>query len=52
MTPDIAEVERVPAGVLITFEDGGSAIYSTFLLYQLLPNAQTVAPEGEPESGE
>ncbi|HEY5254743.1 MAG TPA: hypothetical protein VIJ53_08830 [Acidobacteriaceae bacterium] len=42
MTPDIAEIERVPAGALITFEDGRSAIYSTLLLYELLPNAQLV----------
>ena len=43
MTPDIVEVERVPAGVLITFENGGSAVYATALLYELLPNAQPVA---------
>jgi hypothetical protein len=50
MTPDIAEIERVPAGILITFEDRRNAIYSTALLYELLPKPQPVAPEGDPES--
>jgi len=49
MTPDIAEVERVPAGLFITFEDGRSAIYSTLLLYELLPNGRPVTQQGEPE---
>ena len=44
MTPDIVEVEKVPAGVFITFEDGRSAIYATALLYELLPNAQRPRP--------
>jgi hypothetical protein len=42
MTPAIIEVERVPAGVLIVFEGGRSAVYSTVLLYELLPSAQAV----------
>jgi hypothetical protein len=49
MTPDIIEVERVGAGVLITFEDGRSAIYSMALLFQLLPNAQPIEDDGSPE---
>jgi hypothetical protein len=44
MTPDVAVVERIPAGALITFEDRRSAIFSATILYQLLPNAQPVAP--------
>jgi hypothetical protein len=40
MTPDISEIEKVPGGLLISFEDGRSAIYSTALLYDLLPNVQ------------
>jgi hypothetical protein len=44
MTPNIAEIEKVLAGIPITFEDGRSAIYSTALLYDLLPNVQPVAP--------
>jgi hypothetical protein len=50
MTPNIVEIEKVPAGVLITFEDGRSAIYSTALLYELLPIDRPVTVEGEPES--
>jgi hypothetical protein len=49
VTPEIVEVERVPEGVLVTFEDGRNAIYSTMLLYELLPNDRPVAPEGEAE---
>jgi hypothetical protein len=49
MTPDIIEVERVPAGVLIVFEDGRSALYSTVLLYELLPSAQVVVDDLGPE---
>jgi hypothetical protein len=49
MTPNILSVERVPAGVLITFEDGRTAIYSTALLYDLLPNDRQV--EGDLDSG-
>jgi hypothetical protein len=49
MTPDIAEVEKVPAGVLIVFEDGRSAIYSTIVLYDLLPEAQPVIDDLGPE---
>lgn len=49
MTPDIVEVERVPAGVLIVFEDGRSATYSTVLLYELLPNAQPVVDDLGPD---
>jgi hypothetical protein len=52
MTPDISEIEKVPGGLLISFEDGRSAIYSTALLYDLLPNDRPVAQEGEPESEE
>lgn len=48
MTPDIAEVQRVPAGLLITFEDGRSAVYSTALLYELLPNVQHVKANLDP----
>jgi hypothetical protein len=50
MTPEIVEVEKVPEGVLITFEDGRSAIYSRALLYELLPTERSVMVEGEPES--
>jgi hypothetical protein len=50
VTPDIVEVERAPEGVLVTFEDGRSAIYSKALLYELLPNDRPVAAEGERES--
>jgi hypothetical protein len=49
MTPDIVEVERVPAGLFITFEDGRSAVYTTLVLYELLPSGLPVAREGEPE---
>lgn len=45
MTPDIAEVEKVPAGLYITFEDGGSAIYSTALLYDFLPTMEPIIAE-------
>lgn len=45
MTPHIAEVERIPAGLLITFEDGRSAIYSTALLYDLLPTMEPIIAE-------
>jgi hypothetical protein len=47
MTPEIVEMEKLPAGVLITFEDGSSAIYSTALLYDLLPNVQPIAGDLE-----
>jgi hypothetical protein len=50
VTPDIVEVERAPEGVLVTFEDGRSAIYSTALLYELLPNDRPILVECEPES--
>jgi hypothetical protein len=50
MTPDISEIEKVPGGILITFEDGRSAIYSTALLYDLLPNDRPV--EGDLDPGE
>lgn len=49
MTPKIVEVERVPAGLLISFEDGRSAIYSTVLLYELLPNLPTIEDSHSPE---
>jgi hypothetical protein len=50
MTPEIVEIERVPVGALVTFENGRSAVYSTLLLYELLPNARLVAVDDEPES--
>jgi hypothetical protein len=46
MTPKIVEIENEPAGVFITFEDGRSAIYSTVLLYELLPKDQPGTPDG------
>jgi hypothetical protein len=49
MTPEIVEIEKVPAGVLITFEDHRSAIYSTALLYDLLPNVQPLPGDPEPD---
>lgn len=49
MTPDIVEAEIVPAGVLIVFEDGQSAIYSKVVLYELLPNTQLVVDDLESE---
>jgi hypothetical protein len=50
MTPNVLSAEKVPAGILITFEDGRSPIYSAALLYDLLPNGRPVVTEGEPES--
>jgi hypothetical protein len=47
MMAAIAEVESVPAGVLIICENGRSAIYSATILYDLLPNAQRLASEHE-----
>jgi hypothetical protein len=49
MTPQIVEIEKVPAGVLITFEDDRSAIYPTALLYELLPNMQLLAGDTKPD---
>jgi hypothetical protein len=49
MTPEIVEVEKVTAGVLIVFEDGQSAIYSKDLLYGLLTKAQPVVDDLDPE---
>ena len=36
-TPRIVEALRMKDGVLITFEDGKSAIYSAALLYAVFP---------------
>ena len=38
-TPRIIEALRMREGVLITFEDGKSAIYSAALLHEMLPKA-------------
>ncbi len=50
MAPNIAEIEELTSGALITFEDGRSAVYSTAVLYDLLPDAAQLAPEGDPET--
>ena len=47
--PRIVNVDRMEGGILITFEDGTTAIYPTALLYANLPNAQQLIPEDECE---
>jgi predicted RNA-binding protein YlqC (UPF0109 family) len=49
MTHEIVEAEKITGGVLIVFEDGRSAIYSTVLLHALLPKAQPVIDALGPE---
>jgi hypothetical protein len=38
----ITEIERAGSGVLISFDDGKSAVYSAALLYAALPQAQAM----------
>jgi hypothetical protein len=47
--PRVTHAERLNDGVIITFEDGKCAIYSTSLLYATLTQAETIASELEDE---
>lgn len=38
--PEILDTERMSSGVLVTFKDGISAIYSAALLYAALDQAE------------
>ena len=40
MTPKIVGVDKLPNGILVTFEDGNVAFVSAALLYATLPRAQ------------
>jgi hypothetical protein len=40
--PRIIEAERMEDGVIITFDDGKCAVYSTSLLHDTLPQAEAV----------
>ncbi len=44
----IASAETLDGGVVITFDDGNSALYSSELLYSMLSQAQAlIEPEDE-----
>jgi hypothetical protein len=50
--PNIASVDKLPNGILVTFEEGKLAIFSAALLYVMLPHAQQVEDDLQPESAE
>ena len=43
--PEIVEALRLKDGVVITFEDGRCAVYSTALLYATLPKAHELTED-------
>jgi hypothetical protein len=47
MVPKMTAVERLSDRVVVTFEDGKYGIFSEAFLYEVLPQAQQVAPEDE-----
>lgn len=53
LQPRVIEAERLRDGVIISFEDGKSAVFSASLLYETLPKAREIvsAPEGGPTRG-
>ena len=46
IAPRILYAERLRGGVVITFEDGKSALYPAALMYDMLPQAERL-DEGE-----
>jgi hypothetical protein len=40
--PNVQCVDKLKDGILVTFEDGQCAVYSAFLLYTMLSQAQRV----------
>jgi hypothetical protein len=47
--PRIVEAERMTDGILITFEDGKCAVFSSPLLYATLPQARHLEVSEEPD---
>jgi hypothetical protein len=47
-TPRIIYAEWLMDGVVVTFSDGNSAIYSAALLYASFPEAKRISNEEEP----
>jgi hypothetical protein len=45
LEPKIVALDELANAILVTFEDGESAIYSAALLYGMLPQAQQVTPD-------
>jgi hypothetical protein len=41
--PHIVSADRLGSGLIITFDDGKCGLYSTDLLYAILPQAQEVS---------
>jgi hypothetical protein len=50
--PKIVGVDKLPNGILVTFEDEKLAIFSAALLYATLPMAQRVVPDDDLASEE
>jgi hypothetical protein len=50
--PNILSVDTLPNAILVTFKDGKLAIFSAALLYAMLPHAQDVVDDLEPETDE
>jgi hypothetical protein len=46
IVPGIIDAERLGDGVIISFEDGTSALYSTALIYAMLPQAERLPTDG------
>jgi len=42
--PHLIDAERLQDGVIITFDDGKSAVFSASLLYKTLPKAYEIVP--------
>ena len=40
--PEVLDAQRMDGGVMVTFADGTSAIYSAALLYAVLDQAETI----------
>ena len=50
VVPQVLCVDKLQDGILITFKDGQCAVYSEFLLYAMLPQAQRVESDLVPET--
>jgi len=47
LPPRVAFAERLDGGVVVTFEDGRTALYSAALLHDFLSQAQEILDEPE-----
>jgi hypothetical protein len=49
MNSEIVDVDRMEAGIIVSFQDGQVVLYSASLLKQMIPLAEILPSNADPE---